>query len=273
VKALHVIPSLKLLVSSGSDKIVRIWDLSRVLSGEPLSCVGSISAHTRPVSCLDTRVLSPDAAELFTGDTMGIIMVWRLARVGNDWRITRLDELNHHRTRINELWYGTASGQLWTASSDDTVCITAYPPPAASKLVKPIPPVAHPTAVKALLPLGLTPLAEPYVLTGSGDVIRTYDVSTPEEPELLGEVDAHWHDVTALRLWMRRSVGEDGKTRVEPWVVSASLDGTIRKWRLSELLQPPPPKPAEPPQVETMPETYKMSEEEERELAELMDDE
>jgi len=29
--------------------------------------------------------------------------------------------------------------------------------------------------------------------------------------------------------------------RIEPWVVSASLDGTIRKWKLSELLDPPPP--------------------------------
>ena len=79
----------------------------------------------------------------------------------------------------------------------------------------------------------MTDLAEPYVITGSGDIIRIYDVSSPEEPELLGEVDAHWHDVTALRLWVRRSVGDNGQTRVEPWIISASLDGTIRKWRLS----------------------------------------
>lgn len=81
--------------------------------------------------------------------------------------------------------------------------------------------------------MGVTDLAEPYVITGSGDIIRIYDVSSPEEPELLGEVDAHWHDVTALRLWVRRSVGDNGQTRVEPWIISASLDGTIRKWRLS----------------------------------------
>lgn len=89
--------------------------------------------------------------------------------------------------------------------------------------------------MKALLPLQLTPLAEPYLLTGAGDVIRAYDVSAPDEPELLAETDGHWHDVTALRLWMRRSKveGEPGKVRVEPWVVSASLDGTIRRWRLN----------------------------------------
>lgn len=108
--------------------------------------------------------------------------------------------------------------------------------PGADALPAKLPPaIQHPTAVKALLPLLLTPLAEPYLLTGAGDVIRAYDVSSPDEPELLAETDGHWHDVTALRLWMRRSKveGEPGKVRVEPWVVSASLDGTIRRWRLN----------------------------------------
>lgn len=97
-----------------------------------------------------------------------------------------------------------------------------------------MPLITHPTAVRAVLPLPLTPLAEPYLLTGSGDVIRAYDISSPEEPELLGEMDAHWHDVIALRLWMRKSAvdGQPGKFKVEPWIVSASLDGTLRKWKL-----------------------------------------
>jgi len=87
-------------------------------------------------------------------------------------------------------------------------------------------------AVRSILPLSLTDLGEPYIITGAGDIIRVYDVSTLEEPELVGEVDAHWHDVTALRLWVRKTTGDDGKTRVEPWIISASLDGTIRKWKL-----------------------------------------
>lgn len=59
-------------------------------------------------------------------------------------------------------------------------------------------------------------------------------MSTPQEPDLVNEVDAHWHDVTALRLWMRKTAveGQAGKVRVEPWVISTSLDGTIRKWNL-----------------------------------------
>lgn len=113
--------------------------------------------------------------------------------------------------------------------------IIPHPTPAPNASASPIPPIQHPTAVKTILPLSLTPLAEPYLLTGAGDAIRVYDVSSPEEPELIAETDAHWHDVTALRLWIRKSEveGEPGKVRVEPWIVSASLDGTLRRWRLS----------------------------------------
>ncbi|KAI0646914.1 WD40 repeat-like protein [Trametes meyenii] len=283
VKALFVIPSLQLLVSSGSDKIVRFWDLSTVASGQPLTSVGSLTDHTRPVESLDARVTSKSTAVLYTADTMGVIKIWDVKKDAGTpprWQSTLVEELKHHRTRVNGMVHG--NGQLWTASTDETVQLVPHPAPTpiasmpATKLPRPI---QHPAAVKALLPLALTPLAEPYLLTGAGDVIRVFDVSSPDAPELLAEVDAHWHDVTALRLWMRRSAvdGESlGKVRVEPWVVSASLDGTIRRWRLSELLQPPPPPPKkaeeEQPQPEPADETSAMTEEEERELAELMDE-
>src|ERR1700722_7677688 len=113
------------------------------------------------------------------------------------------------------------------ASSDDTVQILPH------DVSTPLPPIAHPVAVRTILPLALTDLAEPYLITGAGDIIRVFDVSSPREPELISEIDAHWHDVTILRLWMRKFVGPDNKARIEPWIVSTSLDGTIRKWRLS----------------------------------------
>jgi WD40 repeat protein len=118
-----------------------------------------------------------------------------------------------------------------TASADDTVQIRSYPTPPPGSRDPPT--LTHPVAVRCLLPLALTDLSEPYVITGAGDVIRTYDLSSPTEPELLGVVDAHWHDITGIALWVRKTSGEDGKMRAEPWIVSASLDGTIRKWRLS----------------------------------------
>jgi WD40 repeat protein len=117
------------------------------------------------------------------------------------------------------------------ASTDETAQVLPYPPSEAS--TGKVSSISHPAAVRCILPLALSDLGEPYLLTGSGDAIRAFDLSSPGEPEALGEIDAHWHDVTSLRLWVRRTAGEDGKTRVEPWVVSASLDGTIRKWQLS----------------------------------------
>ena len=92
--------------------------------------------------------------------------------------------------------------------------------------------------------------------------------------------------------------GHPGKYQVEPWVVSASLDGTLRKWRLMgetdlsqawtrkltadvDLLKPTPKSAAPQPKVEAPPppkpekktdNPWSLSEEEERELAELMDD-
>ena len=121
------------------------------------------------------------------------------------------------------------------ASTDETVQIVPHPAAPPTPGAKPIPPLQHPAAVKAILPLPLTDLAEPYLLTGSGEVIRVFDVSSLEEPELIAETDGHWHDVTALRLWIRKSEieGQPGKVRVEPWIVSASLDGTLRRWRLT----------------------------------------
>ncbi|KAF8969887.1 WD40-repeat-containing domain protein [Flammula alnicola] len=269
VKSFHVFPTLRLLISGSSDKIVRFWDLSEPESPGPLKSLGSISSHTRPVECLDGEALSDKSAILYTGDTMGVIK-----RLPPRWIATLKDTINHHRTRINELRYG--HGHLWTASSDDTARIlpqvVSDPTKSAGKVPKPL---AHPVAVRAILPISLTGLGEPYLLTAAGDVLRTFDVSELDDPQLLSQIDAHWHDITAIRLWIRTTVGGDGRTRAEPWIITTSLDKTIRKWRLSELLKPPPAQElAEVKVVEPTPapKSSELTEEEERELAELMDE-
>ena len=96
-------------------------------------------------------------------------------------------------------------------------------------------PLTHPVAVRAILPLNLSSLSEPYLLTAAGEVLRIYNISVLDEPEYIGEVDAHWHDITAVRVWMRKFVGDGGKARVEPWIITTSLDRTIRKWKLAGL--------------------------------------
>ncbi|KAF8558477.1 WD40 repeat-like protein [Imleria badia] len=277
VKCLFVLHRARLLVSSSSDKIVRFWDLTDVLE-EKLRPAGSISAHSRPVECITGVAHSETSVTLMTADTIGVIKIWKLERESGPnprWRSDPQDTLDYHRTRVTEIIYG--ADQIWTASSDETVRITAYPPDPA--LTRSIPPLNHPLPVRAVLPLSLTPLAEPYVVTTYGDVIRLYDLSTISEPEILGEIDAHWHDVTAVRLWMRTSKNEAGQTRIEPWIVSTSLDGTIRKWRFSELATSTLKNPAgrtEPVVIAPVPEPTgdgpagELTEEEERELAELM---
>jgi len=63
------------------------------------------------------------------------------------------------------------------------------------------------------------------------------------------------------------------------WVISGSLDSTLRRWKLSELVAPAPPVVEEQhytPAKNTTPGPHKplgLTEEEERELAELMGDE
>lgn len=55
-------------------------------------------------------------AVLYTGDTMGIVKRWDLKLDNGRWSATLKDTIDHHRTRINELYYG--GGYLWTGALD-----------------------------------------------------------------------------------------------------------------------------------------------------------
>ncbi|KAG1774298.1 WD40-repeat-containing domain protein [Suillus placidus] len=282
VKTLLVVPSVKLLVSSSSDKIVKFWDLTDVLE-KPPQPAGSVSAHSRPVECIAGIANADGTVTLFTADTMGVLKVWKLEREGGPrprWRSTLLDNFNHHRTRITEIIYD--AGYIWTGNNNRPPCHAAHSLLQRSSDQTPIPPLTHPLPVRAILPLALSDLEEPYIVTGYGDVIRLYDASTPSEPEVLGEIDAHWHDVTALRLWVQKSRMDDGRTRIELWIISTSLDGTIRRWRFSELRDSKPDNPAGKSKATVITPAHQPSgdakdqveitEEEERELAELMEE-
>lgn len=107
----------------------------------------------------------------------------------------------------------------------------------------------HPDYVKSLLllPTAFHPTA-PLLLTGSVDEdIRVYDVSEILEstgvshsggdgagvPGEIANVKGHFGEVSGLRAWVKE--GEGGK---EPWVVSASLDGTLRRWSMKGMSFP-----------------------------------
>jgi WD40 repeat protein len=123
------------------------------------------------------------------------------------------------------------------ASADETVRVISFNAGEyTAKSTKPPGSIKHPVAVRAILPLLLTDLSEPYLITAAGDVLRTFDVSSLQEPECLSEIDGHWHDITYIGLWMRKSEGDDGRKRVEPWIVTTGLDRTIRKWKLTGMV-------------------------------------
>ena len=90
-------------------------DLSSFEEGTPLAAAGSLSAHSRPVEALTAGPLDEKSAILYTADTMGIIKVWELQKEDGPsprWRSIPKGEFNYHRTKINEVMYG--SGQLWS---------------------------------------------------------------------------------------------------------------------------------------------------------------
>jgi WD40 repeat protein len=132
----------------------------------------------------------------------------------------------------------------------------------------------HPRFVKSILP---SPNGLPYIVTGSDDEdLRVWDVSTigDAEAQPLSVVSGHCGDITALATWVKE---ENGKKTVS--VVSASLDGTLRRWTMkglltgivsiltADLLNPVPLSYEPVKSGDSL-----MTEEEERELAELMSD-
>ncbi len=115
--------------------------------------------------------------------------------------------------------------------------IQTHPAPTAAAKT-----IDHTSAVKALLPLHLTHFDVTYLVTGAGEVLSTYDISTIEErdgkAERLSVIDVHSHDITALGWWVRDvdvslKEGQPSVIRREPWIVSGSLDGTLRRWKLA----------------------------------------
>ncbi|KAG8761827.1 hypothetical protein FRC12_009307, partial [Ceratobasidium sp. 428] len=220
--------------------------------------------------------------------------------------------LRAHTMGVTDMW--AAYGRIWSSSTDNTVRVQTLEKTTGAPVS-----ILHPTHVRSLLPVHLTPAAIPVLLTGGSDgAIRIWalpegeddDVSTIDGRGVDGDsvVDVHSHDVSALALWVRDpavekdKVGEDNfepVKQVEAWIVSGSLDGSLRRWKLDDLVdgkyntrtestspitetplywttsdwQGANFRPTQQPSAGQQPRSFSISEEEERELAELMSDE
>lgn len=86
--------------------------------------------------------------------------------------------------------------------------------------------LVHPSYVKSILP---NPQGLPYIVTGCEDEnIRVWDANNLDsKPKPLSIVEGHCGEVSALDVWIK---DEDGKKAVN--IVSASLDGTLRRWTI-----------------------------------------
>jgi WD40 repeat protein len=109
---------------------------------------------------------------------------------------------------------------------------TFHPSPSQGRAPSAIPSLPQPAGLpsSALAPLSLCLLPEarpPLLLVGhADDAIRLYSLEDGEghETRLLRAQEGHKAEVSALAPWSR-----DG----ESWIVSASLDRTLRRWKLA----------------------------------------
>lgn len=178
--------------------------------------------------------------------------------------------------------------------SSNTGALLGRLPPLAPSVI-----LSHPDYVKTVLPLPQDAGARcaHVVVTGSADEdLRVWRLAGEEvgaEQQLVRRQRGHWHEVEKVLLWhgiVDEDEGEEGKEACSAsvaswWVISAGLDGSIRRWRLDELLVAGGEEEEDEDKVEERegkqangsenkrPAATGMTAEEEAELAELMSDE
>ncbi|KAF2672303.1 WD40 repeat-like protein [Microthyrium microscopicum] len=270
LKALVVIPfrETPLLVSASADKSLIVWDAIS------LTKLHVLTGHQRGVQALAIDPLSlPDvlggpsddeSAIIASGDSNREIRFWHVSAkaafeistgdaasetpVSKSASDADIDPLVIHETSLYSLTYST-SGDLWTASADKTSkrLSRAHNYTADTTL-------AHDDYVKCVA------LAQDrdLVVTGSRDEdVRVWEGG---RGKCLARLRGHWDEVTGL------AIVAGGKA-----VVSVGIDGTVRRWGLGTDEMKKEIEVFEQGKEEEKKENL-MTEEEERELADLMGD-
>ncbi|WVQ93618.1 hypothetical protein IAU59_000694 [Kwoniella sp. CBS 9459] len=271
IKSLTVLPlSPPLLLSTSSDRTIRIWDISD-LQATPRS-IQTLKDHTRPVECsvyrlnVDPSGQPTGGISVWTGDSLGAIKRWEVDASGR--KLVFKEDVNGHETSVAQI--AVTDEGVWSVSSDKTAIFHSHSQTSKISSSSSKPSIVHPSYVKSLLPIPEDfGLPKSLILTGSEDEdIRLYDIDDLGEvgssAKLHGTIRGHCGEVSVLRPWYRDEEGKRGW-----YVVSGGLDSTLRRWSVQDLLNPPV-LDYEPEEVK---ESVGLTEEEERELAELMSDE
>lgn len=184
-------------------------------------------------------------------------------------------------------------GPVRVASVDNSVLLSKLSLASAAEKPVQMLRIPHPAQVRSVLPLNTTfPDAVHLVTGGSDELLRVIDLSASAalDPNAkreakrewrglplaasaavegcVREIEAHTHEVVQLRAYT--TCDADGKA--QRWLLSASLDGTLRRWRWPEVLTEAMDKVIVVKEVEDAPKESLLTEKEERELAELMGD-
>ncbi|KAL3481901.1 WD40-repeat-containing domain protein [Aspergillus californicus] len=234
-----------LLISGGADAQILVFDIA---SGQRLHV---LKGHARGVQdlALDPATLDPDSAEqvVFSSGSDREIRQFDISKGSQD--LTGTGALLAHETNVHKLYFDQ-DGDLWTASADKTTKCLVREDDFKSNLT-----LTHPDFVRDVV------IDEQggWVITACRDEeIRVWNRSTGK---LYHTFSGHYEEVTGLALL--------GLT-----LVSVSIDATVRQWSLKPddlrnavalATNPPTNEQAADPES-------KLTEEEERELAELLEE-
>ncbi|RUP42967.1 WD40-repeat-containing domain protein [Jimgerdemannia flammicorona] len=233
VKSLIVVR--RTLYSGSSDRTIRQWDL---VTG---ACVRTLQGHSRGI---EDFAVSEDGAYLYSASSDRSVRKWEIAS-GRCEAVLEGHETSVYAVRVLE-------GEMWTASADK------FAKRWNLDIGQPDTSFEHPDYVRCLV------IAGPYLFTGARDeIVRVWEIGSGK---LVTTIEGHFDEVICMEV--------HGNT-----LYTGSLDCSIRKWPITtkELfafkaeVEKKAKEGVEPQGEERkIKDGVAMTEEEERELAELM---
>ncbi|KAJ1648521.1 hypothetical protein J3B02_000132 [Coemansia erecta] len=235
VKCVEAHPSLPLVYTGSADKTIMMWRLPE--SAKDLLCAdeNNNNSNKAPIEISPSKIikgshtgqiytlcLDPSAETLYSAGSDASIRAWDAltgkateasATANNnsdddDWHIPR----GQHQTNIFDI-KATENG-LWTASADKTAIGWDIETCKADLVLE------HKTAVTSVLPIPQVGV----VVTGTnGGVIYVWSISSGT-PGIIREIHAHIDDVTCLKAAGRM-------------FYSSGLDETLRVWDIKDVVE------------------------------------
>jgi WD40 repeat protein len=251
-----------ILISGSADASIIVWNAE---SGEKLHV---LKGHSRGVQALTLDSIHCETSDesqephvyIFSGDSSREIRRWRISlssskevpihKAEQNLRMGPFQPLVRHETSIYALCCDSGL-DLWTASADKTgKCLNRDQAWAVDTVLK------HPDFVRAIV----VNEVGGWVVTGCRDEeVRIWDKGSGQ---LFHTYSGHFEEVTGLCI-------------VRDQVFSVSIDGTIRQWSLKREDLNRAKEESEvgkERKIDQKPTDSTLTEEEERELAELMDE-